>query len=119
MFGHCGRDSNIRVTANFRREMRCRREPWSRNKGCISRLMNSLTPRGILSRAGPSGALAASWPSAAIWRSTSCRKNGLPAVMSRSRWTNELAARTPRSMFKDVHETWVDYLYWESPLEDD
>jgi 5-methylcytosine-specific restriction endonuclease McrA len=31
----------------------------------------------------------------------------------------ELAARTPRSMFKDVHETWVDYLYWDSPLEDD
>lgn len=31
----------------------------------------------------------------------------------------ELAARTPRSTFKDVHETWVDYLYWDSPLEDD
>ena len=31
----------------------------------------------------------------------------------------ELAARTPRSLYKDVHETWVDYLYWDSPLEAD
>jgi hypothetical protein len=31
----------------------------------------------------------------------------------------ELASRTPRSLYKGVHETWVDYLYWDSPLEDD
>jgi 5-methylcytosine-specific restriction endonuclease McrA len=31
----------------------------------------------------------------------------------------ELASRTPRSLYKDVHDTWVDYLYWDSPLEDD
>jgi 5-methylcytosine-specific restriction endonuclease McrA len=31
----------------------------------------------------------------------------------------ELASRTPRSQFKDVHDSWVDYLYWDTVLEDD
>ena len=31
----------------------------------------------------------------------------------------ELARRLPRTLYKDVHETWVDYLYWDSPLDDE
>ena len=58
--------------------------------------MNSMTPRGMVNRVGTLDASLASWPSAAICRSTSFRKNGLPSVRScRRRTSDALAEDSP------------------------
>ena len=63
--------------------------------------MNSMTPLGFVNRVGTLDASFASCPSAAIWRSTSFKKNGLPSVMSCSRRTSALFAEDSPGAFDE------------------